>query len=247
MITRDLRSRRRPPSANVPSARPPRPCSRAACRRRRPLSSRTPTPRPTRPAPTAAALLGSGDRRRRAAGERRGQVLRIVLADQRRRGAGTGTALVADRLPPVRRRLGGWRPRPPRRRWTPSRSPPCWPARPPGRAAARPTPTAPTWSPGSPTRCAAPPLFLDRAPGQARAHREAPTPSCAPSRPWCFGHPLHPAPKSRDGTRPTPRASRYSPEPRGAFPLHWMAVDRSAAGHRLRRGPRAAARSPPTG
>ena len=41
-----------------------------------------------------------------------------------------------------------------------------------------------------------------------------------------FGHPLHPTPKSREGlTDAETRA--YSPELRGAFPLHWMAVHRS--------------------
>nr|WP_232789570.1 IucA/IucC family protein [Streptomyces jeddahensis] len=38
-----------------------------------------------------------------------------------------------------------------------------------------------------------------------------------------LGHPLHPTPKSREGL--TEAESRlYSPELRGAFPLHWMAV-----------------------
>ncbi|MFJ9409367.1 IucA/IucC family protein [Streptomyces sp. NPDC101393] len=42
-----------------------------------------------------------------------------------------------------------------------------------------------------------------------------------------LGHPLHPTPKSREGlTDAETRA--YSPELRGAFPLHWMAVHRSA-------------------
>ncbi|MFG2226454.1 IucA/IucC family protein [Streptomyces sp. NPDC048644] len=41
-----------------------------------------------------------------------------------------------------------------------------------------------------------------------------------------LGHPLHPTPKSREGlTDAETRA--YSPELRGAFPLHWMAVHRS--------------------
>ncbi|MEU0197850.1 MULTISPECIES: IucA/IucC family protein [unclassified Streptomyces] len=38
-----------------------------------------------------------------------------------------------------------------------------------------------------------------------------------------LGHPLHPAPKSREGLSET-QARRYSPETRGSFPLHWMAV-----------------------
>jgi siderophore synthetase component len=42
-----------------------------------------------------------------------------------------------------------------------------------------------------------------------------------------LGHPLHPTPKSREGlTDAETRA--YSPELRGAFPLHWLAVHRSA-------------------
>jgi siderophore synthetase component len=39
-----------------------------------------------------------------------------------------------------------------------------------------------------------------------------------------LGHPLHPAPKSREGLTDT-EADVYSPELRGAFALHWMAVD----------------------
>ncbi|MGA5579920.1 IucA/IucC family protein [Streptomyces thermodiastaticus] len=38
-----------------------------------------------------------------------------------------------------------------------------------------------------------------------------------------LGHPLHPAPKSREGLTES-EVRRYSPELRGAFPLHWMAV-----------------------
>ncbi|MFJ2440028.1 MULTISPECIES: IucA/IucC family protein [unclassified Streptomyces] len=41
-----------------------------------------------------------------------------------------------------------------------------------------------------------------------------------------LGHPLHPTPKSREGLSET-EARLYSPESRGSFPLHWMAVDRS--------------------
>ncbi|MEV7417336.1 IucA/IucC family protein [Streptomyces sp. NPDC089919] len=40
-----------------------------------------------------------------------------------------------------------------------------------------------------------------------------------------LGHPLHPTPKSREGLTEA-EARRYSPELHGAFPLHWMAVDR---------------------
>ncbi|MDN0197547.1 IucA/IucC family protein [Streptomyces sp. S.PNR 29] len=38
-----------------------------------------------------------------------------------------------------------------------------------------------------------------------------------------LGHPLHPAPKSREGLSAA-EARLYSPELRGSFPLHWMAV-----------------------
>ncbi|MGW6644901.1 IucA/IucC family protein [Streptomyces iakyrus] len=38
-----------------------------------------------------------------------------------------------------------------------------------------------------------------------------------------FGHPLHPTPKSREGLSEA-QVLRYSPETRGSFPLHWMAV-----------------------
>ncbi|MEU8892995.1 IucA/IucC family protein [Streptomyces sp. NPDC048442] len=40
-----------------------------------------------------------------------------------------------------------------------------------------------------------------------------------------LGHPMHPTPKSREGLSEA-EARRYSPELRGSFPLHWMAVDR---------------------
>ncbi|MEX1654755.1 IucA/IucC family protein [Streptomyces pseudovenezuelae] len=41
-----------------------------------------------------------------------------------------------------------------------------------------------------------------------------------------LGHPLHPAPKSREGLSEA-EAALYSPELRGSFPLHWLAVDPS--------------------
>ncbi|MFB6957837.1 IucA/IucC family protein [Streptomyces sp. NPDC056309] len=41
-----------------------------------------------------------------------------------------------------------------------------------------------------------------------------------------LGHPLHPAPKSREGLSEA-EVRHYSPELRGSFPLHWMAVARS--------------------
>ncbi|MFE9247881.1 IucA/IucC family protein [Streptomyces sp. NPDC007088] len=40
-----------------------------------------------------------------------------------------------------------------------------------------------------------------------------------------LGHPLHPTPKSREGLSEA-ETRLYSPELRGAFPLHWLAVDR---------------------
>lgn len=39
-----------------------------------------------------------------------------------------------------------------------------------------------------------------------------------------LGHPMHPAPKSREGLSDLETAA-YSPETRGSFPLHWFAVD----------------------
>ncbi|MFI1595526.1 IucA/IucC family protein [Streptomyces venezuelae] len=41
-----------------------------------------------------------------------------------------------------------------------------------------------------------------------------------------LGHPLHPTPKSREGLSDT-ESRLYSPELRGTFALHWLAVDRS--------------------
>ncbi|MFT2018831.1 IucA/IucC family protein [Streptomyces sp. 796.1] len=41
-----------------------------------------------------------------------------------------------------------------------------------------------------------------------------------------LGHPLHPTPKSREGLSDA-EARAYSPELRGSFPLHWLAVERS--------------------
>ncbi|TGB08239.1 iron transporter [Streptomyces palmae] len=41
-----------------------------------------------------------------------------------------------------------------------------------------------------------------------------------------FGHPFHPTPKSREGITET-EARDFSPELRGRFPLHWLAVDRA--------------------
>ena len=41
-----------------------------------------------------------------------------------------------------------------------------------------------------------------------------------------LGHPLHPTPKGREGLADA-EAAAYSPEQRGSFPLHWLAVDAS--------------------
>ncbi|WP_438827926.1 IucA/IucC family protein [Streptomyces tropicalis] len=41
-----------------------------------------------------------------------------------------------------------------------------------------------------------------------------------------LGHPLHPTPKSREGLTEQ-ETDRFSPESRGSFPLHWLAVHRS--------------------
>lgn len=45
-----------------------------------------------------------------------------------------------------------------------------------------------------------------------------------------LGHPLHPTPKSREGLSDA-EAGRYSPELRGSFPLHWIAVAPDVLAH----------------
>ncbi|MFJ5772609.1 IucA/IucC family protein [Streptomyces sp. NPDC093094] len=45
-----------------------------------------------------------------------------------------------------------------------------------------------------------------------------------------LGHPLHPTPKSREGLTES-EGRLYSPELRGSFPLHWIAVSPSALAH----------------
>ncbi|MFZ3567685.1 IucA/IucC family protein [Streptomyces sp. BH097] len=45
-----------------------------------------------------------------------------------------------------------------------------------------------------------------------------------------LGHPLHPTPKSREGLSDA-EAARYSPELRGSFPLHWIAVSPDVLAH----------------
>ncbi|WP_407706157.1 IucA/IucC family protein [Streptomyces yaizuensis] len=66
----------------------------------------------------------------------------------------------------------------------------------------------------------------------ALAHRRThpapphPDPFLTAEQSLLLGHPLHPAPKSREGLTDTEHR-RYAPELYGSFPLHWMAVDRS--------------------
>ncbi|MFH8238146.1 IucA/IucC family protein [Streptomyces sp. NPDC018321] len=61
------------------------------------------------------------------------------------------------------------------------------------------------------------------------AHAHAPGTSTEPDlflaaeQALVLGHPLHPTPKSREGLTEA-EARLYSPELRGAFPLHWLAV-----------------------
>lgn len=52
------------------------------------------------------------------------------------------------------------------------------------------------------------------------------TPFLAGEQALVCGHPLHPTPKSREGLSEA-EAELYSPELRGAFPLHWFAADPS--------------------
>ncbi|TDC27847.1 iron transporter [Streptomyces sp. 8K308] len=71
-----------------------------------------------------------------------------------------------------------------------------------------------------------------RTAGFLAEHRRAPGPSAHghafldAEQSLLLGHPLHPTPKSREGLAGH-EARRASPELRGSFPLHWMAVDRS--------------------
>ena len=70
-------------------------------------------------------------------------------------------------------------------------------------------------------------ILRDRAehPGDATG-RPAPAPPdlfLAAEQALLLGHPLHPTPKSRENLTEA-EARRYSPELRGSFPLHWMAV-----------------------
>lgn len=60
----------------------------------------------------------------------------------------------------------------------------------------------------------------------APADPGASTPFLSAEQSLLFGHPLHPTPKSREGLSDT-ESTICSPESRGSFPLHWIAVDRS--------------------
>ncbi|MFJ9559534.1 IucA/IucC family protein [Streptomyces fuscichromogenes] len=60
-----------------------------------------------------------------------------------------------------------------------------------------------------------------------RAHpADGPDRFLAAEQALLLGHPLHPTPKSREGLTES-EARPYSPELRGSFPLHWMAVSSS--------------------
>ncbi|MEU9792051.1 IucA/IucC family protein [Streptomyces sparsogenes] len=52
------------------------------------------------------------------------------------------------------------------------------------------------------------------------------TPFLAAEQSLLLGHPLHPTPKSREGFSDA-ESPVFSPESRGSFPLHWIAVDTS--------------------
>ncbi|MGW7006702.1 IucA/IucC family protein [Streptomyces sp. NPDC054933] len=65
--------------------------------------------------------------------------------------------------------------------------------------------------------------------GDRRAHPGTPSgtpPFLEAEQSLLLGHPLHPTPKSRQDLSGA-EARVYSPETRGAYPLHWMAVDNS--------------------
>lgn len=59
--------------------------------------------------------------------------------------------------------------------------------------------------------------------GTAEAAEVAGDPFLDGEQALLFGHPLHPTPKSREGLGDS-ELLRYSPETRGSFPLHWLAV-----------------------
>ncbi|MET8471145.1 IucA/IucC family protein [Streptomyces sp. NPDC006422] len=59
---------------------------------------------------------------------------------------------------------------------------------------------------------------------------DPPDPFLAAEQALLLGHPLHPTPKSREGLSEA-EAERYSPELRGSFPLHWIAVAPDVLAH----------------
>lgn len=65
-----------------------------------------------------------------------------------------------------------------------------------------------------------------------RRHRpeDQADPFLAAEQALLLGHPLHPTPKSREGLSEA-EAGRYSPELRGSFPLHWIAVSPDVLAH----------------
>jgi siderophore synthetase component len=63
--------------------------------------------------------------------------------------------------------------------------------------------------------------------GDASPDRGHPDLFLAAEQALLLGHPLHPTPKSREGLTEA-ESHRYSPELRGSFPLHWLAVAPSA-------------------
>ncbi len=63
-----------------------------------------------------------------------------------------------------------------------------------------------------------------RAVPDGRTGDAGPTPFLRAEQALLLGHPHHPTPKSREGISDA-EAAAYSPELRGAFPLHWFAAD----------------------
>ncbi|WP_353945158.1 IucA/IucC family protein [Streptomyces sp. HUAS MG91] len=63
-----------------------------------------------------------------------------------------------------------------------------------------------------------------------RRPTDAPDTFLAAEQALLLGHPLHPTPKSREGLSEA-EARLYSPELRGSFPLHWLAVAPDVLAH----------------
>ncbi|MFD8567366.1 IucA/IucC family protein [Streptomyces sp. NPDC059639] len=63
-----------------------------------------------------------------------------------------------------------------------------------------------------------------------RRPTDAADPFLAAEQSLLLGHPLHPTPKSREGLSEA-EARLYSPELRGSFPLHWLAVAPDVLAH----------------